>query len=334
MKRFTAGLCSVLVIALVISFALTAVVYADDDAPAKTARDAGAVPISADLGKPGIGSLEIQYDRLIPEDNSTSLQQQNVGVKLYFNGDVSAESVQANNADCFKFTDSKDRVIPSKAYFDEKGDKGYILVTITPKKTDKNKTQMLGNKTKYKLTISGGLASADGKTLGEDVTLNYRTIDQSGSSKIYMLLMALMVVGMVGMTVFQNKRKAKAEAEVAAKEGKVNPYKLAKEKKITVQEAMDMIERDKKRRDKRLQKAGVDPNAKDKQAALTGPKKDAKRVSRPRPISEAGSTYKTGRKAIAEKKARENAERRAKAQAKAKAARNNNKKKGGKGKKK
>jgi hypothetical protein len=99
---------------------------------------------------------------------------------------------------------------------------------------------------------------------------------------------------------------------------------------------MDMIERDKKRREKRLQKAGVDPNNPGgKQKQLTVQRKDTRRVKKPRPISEAGSTYKTGRKAIAEKKAKENAEKRAKAQA---AARNNNKnsnkkKNNGKGKK-
>jgi hypothetical protein len=321
MKRFTAGFCSVLIIVLTIGFAFTAVAYAAGDEPTKTTR-AGVAPQSNN------GSLKIIMEKLVPKDGSTNLQQQNVGVKLYFDGNVSDKDKQEDNAKCFTFTDAKGNEIPTRAYFDEKGDQGYILVTVTPK----NKSQMLGNEAAYKLNIDGGLTSADGRTLGSDIPLNFTTIDQSGSTKIYMLLMVLMVVGMIGMTVFQNKRKAKAEAEVAAREGKVNPYKLAKEKKITVQEALDMIERDKKRREKRLQKAGVDPNAKGKPAQISAPKADVKHVKRPRPISEAGSTYKTGRKAIAEKKAQENAERRAKAQAKAQAARKK-KKSGGKGKK-
>ncbi|MDR1292200.1 MAG: hypothetical protein LBJ91_02230 [Clostridiales Family XIII bacterium] len=249
------------------------------------------------------GGTSLSLTSSLPKGGSSDLQAQNVGIKLYFDGDVTGESVQKANADCFKFTyksgdDTKE--LPVKAYSDDKGDKGYILAIVDTSKLDNS---MLVNNKAYKLVISGSLMSVDGRTLGADQELDFRTIDQSGSTKIYMLLMVAMVAAMIGMTIFQNKRKETAAAEVAAKGGKVNPYKLAKDKKISVKEAMDLIERDRKRRLKRL---GI-AEGKDEHAAAAAAEKprDTKKVKGPRPISAAGSTYKTGRSSTVEKRAAE-----------------------------
>jgi hypothetical protein len=238
-----------------------------------------------------------------PMGGSSDLQAQNVGIKLYFDGDVTGESVQKANAECFKFTyqsGDNTKELPVKAYSDNKGDKGYILAIVD---TSKLKSSMLENDKAYKLIISGNLASIDGRTLGAETELDFRTIDQSGSTTIYMLLMVAMVAAMIGMTVFQNKRKEKAAAEVAAKGGKVNPYKLAKDKKISVKEAMELIERDRQRRLKRLGIAA----GKDEGSAVAAAQKplDTKKVKKPRPISTTGSSYKTGRSLLVEKRAAE-----------------------------
>jgi hypothetical protein len=246
-----------------------------------------------------------------PEVGSSNLQSQNVGIKLFFDGDVTAESVQKANANCFKFTQSggkETKELPVKAYFDNRGNTGYILAIVD---TDDLEGSMLAYNTSYKLTISGDLVSADGKTLGSDKVLDFKTVDQSGTTRIYMLLMVGMVAFMIATTIFQNKRKETAAAEVAAKGGKVNPYKLAKDKKITVKEAMELIERDRKRRLKRLGMA----EGKDEMAAAAAAEKprDTKKVKRPRPIADAGSTYRTGRSAAMEKQAAKAAEKSEKA---------------------
>jgi flagellar basal body-associated protein FliL len=248
-----------------------------------------------------------------PAEGSTNLQAQNVGIKLYFDGDVTAESVQARNADCFKFTyksGDATKELPVKAYSDATRDKEYILAIVD---TDELKSKMLDNAKDYQLIISGDLAAADGRTLGADKTLDFKTVDQSSNTQIYMLLMVAMIGAMIAMTVFQNKRKAKAAAEVAAKGGKVNPYKLAKEKKISVKEAMELIERDRQRRLKRL---GIAEGKDEKAAAAAAEKpRNTKRVKAPKPISASGSSYKTGRSALVEKRAREALEKYAQAKA-------------------
>ncbi|MDR0519821.1 MAG: hypothetical protein LBG82_07225 [Clostridiales Family XIII bacterium] len=238
-----------------------------------------------------------------PQKGSTDLQSQNVGIKLYFSGNVTSKSVRKVNEECFEFTyksGSKTKKLPVKAYFGIKpSENNYILAIVD---TAKLKGNMLANNKKYQLSISGDLMSSDGKRLGSDATLGFTTVDQSGSTKIYMLLMVAMIGAMIAMTIYENKRKEKAAAEVAAKGGKVNPYKLAKEKKISVKEAMDLIERDRKRRLKRL---GIEGGKDEVSAAAEAEKpRDTKKVKAPRPISAAGSDYKTGRAAIAERRAK------------------------------
>jgi len=281
-------------------------------APAVFAAGTEAIPISADLGAVGGSSLELVSSS--PAGGSTNLQAQNVGIKLYFDGDVTDKSVQSVNEGCFEFTyksGENTKKLPVKAYFETRAEKGqYILAIID---TNKMKNNMLANNKAYNLTISGSLTSSDGRTLGKDTVLKFKTVDQSGSTRIYMFLMVGMVGAMIAMTIFQNKRKEKAAAEVAAKGGRVNPYKLAKDKKITVKEAMELIERDRKRRMKRL---GIAEGKDETSAAAAAERpRDTQKVKAPRPISASGSTYKTGRSALVEKRAKEAIEKFEKAQA-------------------
>jgi hypothetical protein len=239
-----------------------------------------------------------------PQDNGDHMPVQNVGIKLFFNGDVTDASVWKNNKNCFTFTDSKGKTVPSEVHSGTK-QSDYILVTAQPK------GGRLDPKSEYTLTISGDLVDKTGRTFGDDLPITFTTVDEAGNTKVYMLLMAVMVVGMIGMTVLSNKRKAKAEAAAGTKTEKVNPYKLAKEKGISVEKAMALIEKD---RQKQIAKAGAEKEAQLKENAEKE-KANTKRVKGAHPISAGGSAYKTGRKALAVRKAKEEAEKRAKAEA-------------------
>jgi hypothetical protein len=240
-----------------------------------------------------------------PQDKGDHMPVQNVGIKLFFNKDsnVTDESVWESNEKCFTLKDEDDKKIPIEAHYGTK-EPNYILVTANPK------GGRLNPNSDYTLTISDALTSTDGRTLGEDIVIKFTTVDEAGNSKVYMLLMGVMVVGMIAMTVISNKRKAKAEAEGTAKAEKVNPYKLAKEKGISVEKAMALIEKD---RQKQIARAGEAREAQLKAAEKEKPA--TKRVKEARPISSGGSAYKTGRKAAAERKAKEEAAKKAKAEA-------------------
>jgi hypothetical protein len=295
-KRLRAG--AFLLIALIV-FALSA--------PAVFAAGEG------DASAPSGGGGSLQLLSSSPDRDATDLQSQTVGIKLYFNGDVTDPSVREANEKSMKFTyksGSKVKDLPIKTYAaPAKYGKDYILAFVNTETLNNN---MLENNKEYHLVISGDFRSVDGKTLGSDLTLDFKTADQSGSTQIYMLLMVGMIGAMIAMTIFQNKRKESAAAEVAAKAGRVNPYKLAKEKKISVNEAMELIERD---RQKRLKRLGISQGKDETEASAAATKpRNTKKVKVARPISAAGSGYKTGRSALVEKRAKEAAEKAQKTQ--------------------
>lgn len=259
-----------------------------------------------------------------PQPGTKNLQIQNVGFKLIFDGNVTDKSLQDINAKCFTLRDSKDKKIETQVYYGSKRD-DYILVIAVPKDKDGN-SKILDSKKTYTLTISGKLQSIDGRILGEDVKMEYTTVDTEGNTKIYMLLMLVVVAVMIAGTVISTKRKAKAEAEAAFVQKSANPYKLAKEKGISVEQAMARIEKEKQKKAKLIGTADSTSAASvSKQGAAADSSKNTRRVKGPRPISTAGGLYKTGRKAIAEQKAKEEAAHRAKGTT-------NPKNKGGKGK--
>jgi hypothetical protein len=113
---------------------------------------------------------------------------------------------------------------------------------------------------------------------------------------VSMVMMGVMVVGMVYFT----SRTAKKEAEKAKveKEEAVNPYKLAKETGKSVEEIVAL---EQKKKEKKAQKDAKKQRQKEENKVEIS--KDNKRVSKRRPISEGGSEYKTGRAAIAARKA-------------------------------
>ncbi|MDR0357483.1 MAG: hypothetical protein LBH63_03850, partial [Clostridiales Family XIII bacterium] len=185
-----------------------------------------------------------------PQNEGKHMPVQNVGIKLFFDGNVTAEGVRNNNSKCFKLTDSAGKKIKTEAYYGTKRE-DYILVTALP---DDGSLQP---DSEYALTISEALSSSDSRVLGESKVIRFTTVDTTGNTQVYMILMGVMVAGMIAMTMISNRRKARAEAEAVMKEGKVNPYKLAKDKGITLQQALAIIEKDKEKRAKRLSRSAA-----------------------------------------------------------------------------
>jgi hypothetical protein len=299
-RRRHAGLrilCIAGVLAILSVFTVLPVAFAAAGATETT-------PDSAPIGNSGT----LKLTDSTPRDGFTHMTATNVAVKLYFDGNVTEENVLASNKDCFKLTDSKDKVIPTKAVVGDKRN-DYILLTAHPK----GKTGALENNSTYKLTISKSLHDVNNRSLGEDVVINFKTVDVSLNSKIYMGIMGLMVAAMIGMTVLQNRRKQRLEAEVAAgvRGEKINPYKYAREKGITVDQALAHIEKEKQKRAKRLGVTAEELDKKIEEAKRKPTTPGAKRVHGPRPISAGGSSYKTGRKAEAEARKRAAAAKRA-----------------------
>jgi len=260
--------------------------------------------------------LSLEITKYTPNEDHTNVPIENVGVKLYFSGNVTDASVWETNKDSFTLTAENGDTVPVKAVKGEKDD-SYILVLAQPESASKGAPGQLAQKTTYTLTVDGELTSTVGSTLGEDQAISFTTLDQSANSKISMLLMVVMMVALIVFMGVTASRKAKAEAEALALL-KANPYRVAKERGISVDAAKELIEKAKEKNKALLIKTGgkapTEEDLKNSGVPRLGkekPKKNVHKVKAPRPIAAAGGKYKTGRKAEAEARARAEAARKA-----------------------
>jgi hypothetical protein len=235
----------------------------------------------------------LQLEDSYPKNGSHNSMLENVVVKLYFNEDVSAKEVQAANKDAFEVTDAKGKALQTKILYPKQTKEIWVLVEET-----------LISNTDYKLKISGDLQMVNGDTLGKEQLVEFTTRNTSVDSSVNMGLMAVMMVGMIGYTSLSAKRQLKKQEEeaVAEEKVKVNPYKVAKETGKSVEQVVAKTEKEKeKARAQAEKKNKAKGNAKANEIILSDePAKDTQRVTGPKPITAAGSTYKSGRKEKAE----------------------------------
>ncbi|MDR2295990.1 MAG: hypothetical protein LBD95_04250 [Clostridiales Family XIII bacterium] len=254
-----------------------------------------------------------------PEEGSRSSPPINLGIKLFFDRDVSTEAYRAQNEACFKLLDEEDRSVPLRVLYTD-ADRNYILVVAEPE----NEKEGLGSDREYRFEISPELQAADDSTLETQKVITFRTRNTSRDMTVNMVLMGVMVVGMLVFSTLSMRRQARKAAAATADKQRVNPYKVAKETGKSVTEIVAKEEKRKRQAAKRRAGAGAsaadkDADAKDAESAAAAGGRRVKHVRAPRPIAAAGSGYKTGRKAAAEKKAREEAAQRAKGTTKPKA---------------
>lgn len=182
-----------------------------------------------------------------PEDGNTSLEKMNLMVKLSFNQDMSAESARAANADKFLIKSADGKVKPAfKIMYDPQD----------PNKVALMMTEDLSTNTDYIAVVSPEVQSSTGEVLGKEIKINFGTRDEARDNTVYMVLMVVLVIGMVFFTQHEQKKKAeKEEMEKLAKgdkNAKVNPYKVAKEKGISVEKAIEETERQKQKASKKM----------------------------------------------------------------------------------
>lgn len=242
-----------------------------------------------------------------PRDGGGGLQPVNCAVKIFFNQDVSSEKYLMSNSECFRVTDSEGVSQPITVYHDSK-DKTMVLVVLN---------ETLQEDARYKLTISGDFTATSGDTLETERTISFRTRNVNTDMTVSMVMMVVMFVGILIFSSRQMKRQAQKEAEEKDQRGKVNPYKVAKKTGKSVDEVVRKTEREK-------QKKASTGSAGNKSGGAEKEKKEAysysevseeiegnRRVKGPRPISAAGSTYLSGKKAKAEAEAKRKAAARA-----------------------
>lgn len=227
-----------------------------------------------------------------PEDGTEGVAVDNLSVKLTFSKEMTPknDNVRRANEKQFKLTDAKGHKIPIKVYYSEE-EEGLLLVAADTF-SGKNKNQRIKGDEKYVLTIGRNLKATDGTTLGDQQTIEMKTLNQGRSTAIYMILMVLMMGGMIFFTIRGTKKdEKKKKEEREAKEG-VNPYKEAKRSGKSVEE---VVAKQSKKKQKKLE---AERRQKEAEAAIEAEiiekirKEKNKRVSAPKSIEAAGSTIR------------------------------------------
>lgn len=236
-------------------------------------------------------------EQSIPHDKDEGVSVENLSVKIYFNKDVmpANDKIEQKNAKQFKLTDKNGKNVPIKVYYSDKEEGLLMVVSNVRSKEARKANSVIQGDMKYTLTINEGLQAADGSKLGTVEKITFKTLDQQKSTKVYMILMAVMMVGMVVFTSKSAKKEAEKQTKESGKSQTVNPYKEAKKTGKSVEE---IVAKDKQRKAKEAEAlakkkaADAELMAELEKEAAEEAVSSNKRVSGPKPISATGSEYK------------------------------------------
>lgn len=225
-----------------------------------------------------------------PSEGEKGMQPNGVAIKLTFNEDVSAKDTQGLNKNTFKLVDSKNKSIPLKAFYGNK--KPNDILIIVEKELKSNSS--------YKFTLAEDFQASNGDVLGEELVIDFKTVNIEQNMNIQMVLMGVMVVGMIFFTSMSTKKQMQKDQKKEEAEGKVNPYKVAKETGKPVAEVMAQLAKEKAKADAKAKRKGGNASDEDEDEDEVA-ESNNKRVKGPKPISAVGSKYVENKKAATEK---------------------------------
>ena len=200
----------------------------------------------------------LEITKVVPNDGEKGKQPQNMAVKVTFNEKMDDRE---SNAAYFSVKASDGTEIPFQAVHSDKYPNELWVVL----------DETLASDTEYSFTAKAGLQSASGNTLGTDFTSSFKTRNVKTDSLISMLMM----FGMMGFMFFASSKAAKKNAETTAvatgattkKAENLNPYKIAKEKGISLEEATAYVEKQKAKQAKENERLAAEKAKRDEAMA-------------------------------------------------------------------
>ena len=252
----------------------------------------------------------LEVTKVTPEDGKKGMQPQNMAVKVTFNEEMDD---RISNASFFSVKDSEGTDIAFQVVHSDKyPDELWVVLDET-----------LTSDSEYTFVAKAGIQSASGSTLGTDFTSTFRTRNTKTDSLISMLMM----FGMMAFMFISSSKAAKKNAENAAiasgstpkKAENLNPYKIAKEKGISLEEATAYVEKQKAKQAKENERLAAEKAKRDEamaaemaeiQARLEAEAEAARRANNFRvkaPGSMAAKGYKIPRSIVKKNKAKREA---------------------------
>ncbi|MBO4819759.1 MAG: Ig-like domain-containing protein [Firmicutes bacterium] len=189
----------------------------------------------------------LQIVKTVPDNGEEGKQVTNMAVKIVFDEDVSASANDAANANCITIKDPDGKSYP-------------FTIAHHPKSPNEIWCILEGDlvaDTEYTVTVSAGVKATSGNTLSSPYTFTFKTRNTKTDTTISMVLtFAMMGIMIFATTRAQNKKReedtAKGKGAAALeKQTQTDPYRLAKERGISVEEAQAVIAKEKEKIDKK-----------------------------------------------------------------------------------
>ncbi len=270
------------------------------------------VLILAALAAAPVFAAGLTVTEITPKDGETGKQPQNMAVKVTFSQNMMDEDAIAANKAYFRVKDAEGTVQPVEIMYSAEKYPDQLWLVLE---------QTLESDSEYTVEILPGVLSAEGGTLDEGMTTTFKTRNTATDAKVSMGLMAVMMVFMFSATSKAAKKAAEKdsfEASGKIKEENLNPYKIAKLKGISLEDATAFVEKEKAKIARKEQKLEEERRRLEAEraaelAAIEAELAEAEhsgsnfRVSGPRSVKEAGG--RVPRSVVRKNRARREAEK-------------------------
>lgn len=236
-----------------------------------------------------------------PVDGQKETSIDNLCVKMYFDKDTSFENTIKTQKDLFKVVGEDGKYVPLKVLYDKKE---HVILALAYDDKTNNSSKIVSEDTDYKFTVSNKLVDDKGNTfevakenMDQDgnFTITFRTQNQKRAMRVNFLMMLVMFGGIMVFSSRAMKKQQKEEQEAKQKKTKVNPYEEAKRTGKSVEEIIAREEKIKAKEEAKRKKR-EEERAKQEAEELEALRATYYKVSKPRPISEAGSKFVSGKK--------------------------------------
>lgn len=223
----------------------------------KTARILSMAMLLILMASQMIFAGSLQVEQVSPADGKKDMQISNMAVKIKFSQPMISDSAVKANEGKFKITDPEGTEVPFTMVYSEEKYPNELWLIVQGELT---------SNTEYKVEIMPGIVSKSGDTLDSAMTTTFKSRNVKTDSLISTFMMFGMMAVMFYATNQATKKQAESQGQSTEGPKQMNPYKLAKEKGISLDEAKAIVEKEKEKDSKRQQK--YEETKKQKEAAL------------------------------------------------------------------
>ena len=196
-------------------------------------------------------AADLSIVKVTPKDGATGKQPTNMAVKIKFSENMNGgdELDEANKGKIIISDAEGNPVEYVIAHHDKYQDELWLVVSGE-----------LEQNSEYKVEIQPGIRSASGSVTAESKTTTFKTRNVKTDGIISTVLMFAMFGLMFFFSSRDNKKKAaETDVNVALEVAKkLNPYKIAKQKGISLEEAVAYCEKEKAKAQKAVDKANAE----------------------------------------------------------------------------